>query len=140
MKRTYVDSGVLIAAWRGEERLASHALQILDDPGRELIVSDYVRLEVIPQPTFHQNHGELEFMEAVLSQAGEDVVASPEVTSKALEMASKHAIAPMDALHIGAALVSCADEVVTVEKPTKPMCRLTEVKVVSLRQSPDCSD
>jgi hypothetical protein len=38
----------------------------------------------------------------------------------------------MDALHIAAAIEAKADELVTTEKSTKPMHRVTEVKVVSL--------
>ena len=38
----------------------------------------------------------------------------------------------MDALHVAAAIEAKADELVTTEKPTKPMHRVKEVKVVSL--------
>jgi hypothetical protein len=38
----------------------------------------------------------------------------------------------MDALHIAAALAIDADEFVTTEKSTKPMYRVTEIRVVSI--------
>jgi hypothetical protein len=38
----------------------------------------------------------------------------------------------MDACHIAAAIVGLADEFYTFEKPTKPMFRTKEVKVISL--------
>lgn len=52
MKRTYIDANVIIAAFQGEESVARRALQVLDDPNRELVVSDYLKLEVLPKPTF----------------------------------------------------------------------------------------
>lgn len=47
-------------------------------------------------------------------------------------MASKYDMTPIDALHIGAAAIACVDELVTMEKPAKPMCQVKEVKVVSI--------
>ncbi len=132
MRRTYIDSSVLIAAFRGTDDLSRRAMQALEDPDRGLVISDYVKLEVIPKPTYYGSQSEVEFMQAVFDHVVENVPASSEVTSKALEMASKYDMTPMDALHIGAALVSGVDEVLTVEKPTKPICRPTEVKVTSL--------
>jgi hypothetical protein len=38
----------------------------------------------------------------------------------------------MDALHIAAAISVGAEEFITTEKPTKPMYRVTDIKVVSL--------
>jgi hypothetical protein len=46
MKRTYVDSGVLIAAARGSGTLAERALSIISDTeAREFVCSDYVKLD-----------------------------------------------------------------------------------------------
>ena len=50
--KTFVDANVLIAAWRGNAELLQKSMEILDDPDREFIVSDYLKLEVIPKPTF----------------------------------------------------------------------------------------
>jgi len=132
MKRTYLDANVLIAAFRGEEQIAERALKVLDDPDRALMVSDYLRLEVFPKPTFHKRHEEIEFMRAVFAHAAEIVPTSDELTERAVELASRYDMTPIDALHVGAAVVAGADELVTMEKPTKPMCRVSEVKVVSI--------
>ena len=132
MKRTYIDANILIAAFRGEEPLAQRALRVLDDPDRKLVVSDYLRLEVLPKPTFQKRQEEINFMQAVFDGAAENVTTSSKLTGRALEMASKYDMTPIDALHIGAAIVSGVDELVTLEKPTKPMCRVTEVKVISI--------
>ncbi|MEW6259252.1 MAG: type II toxin-antitoxin system VapC family toxin [Thermodesulfobacteriota bacterium] len=131
MKSTYIDANVLIAAFQGEEQVAQRALRVLDDPGRKLVVSDYLRLEVLPKPTFHKRQEEMEFMQAVFENA-ENVNTSSDLTGCALSMASKYDLTPIDALHIGAASVAGVDEFVTVEKPTKPMCRVKEVNVVSI--------
>lgn len=136
MKRTYIDANVLIAAFQGEENISSRALEVLDDPNRELVVSDFLRLEVLPKPTFHQRADEVEFMKAVLERA-ENVPCASDVTEKAIELASTYDMAPMDALHAGAALVAKVDEFVTMEKPSKPICKIKEMNVVSLYVQPN---
>ena len=138
-KRTYIDANVLIAAFQGEELVARRALQVLDDPNRKLVVSDYLRLEVLPKPTFHKIQEEIDFMQAIFDDASENVATSPELTGRAVAMASKYDMTPIDALHIGAAAISGVDELVTMEKPTKPMCRVTEVKVISIHSESDAA-
>ncbi len=131
MKRTYVDANVLIAAFRGRRDVATRALEVLDDPERILVVSDYLRLEVLPKPTFHKRQLEQAFMEAVL-EASEQIPSSGELVNLAIEMAARYDMTPLDALHVAAAIVGGVDELVTLEKPTKPLCKVHEVRVVSL--------
>ncbi len=69
MKRTYIDANVIIAAFQGEESVARRALQVLDDPNREIVVSDYLKLEVLPKPTFLKKREEVEFMKAIFDSA-----------------------------------------------------------------------
>jgi predicted nucleic acid-binding protein len=134
MKRTYIDANVLIAAFQGEESVAQRALRVLDDPDRKLVASDYLRLEVLPKPTFHRRREEVEFMQSVLDKA-ENVSTSSDLTGKSLEFATKYDMTPIDALHVGASAVAAVDELVTMEKPTKPMCRILEINVKSLHSS-----
>ena len=61
MKRTYVDSGVLVMAARGSAELSGAALNILCDPEREFVSSILVRLEVMPRAS---TASEAEFYEA----------------------------------------------------------------------------
>lgn len=61
MITTYIDSGVLIAAARGDADLSPIALSYLADPNREYITSDYVRLEVLPKAVFHRRQEEVDF-------------------------------------------------------------------------------
>lgn len=138
MKRTYIDAGVLIEAFRGTNPRAVRALRVLDDPDRKFVVSDYLRLEVLPKPTFHNKREEVEFMQAVFENA-ENVKTSSELTGCALAMASKYDMAPIDALHIGAAAVADVDEFVTMDKSTEPMCKVEEVNVVSIHSESEAA-
>ena len=131
MKRIYIDANVLIAAFRGEEHVARRVLRALDDPDLKLVISDYLRLEVLPKPTFHRRQEEIDFMQEIFDGA-ENVNTSPELTRRALEFASKYDMSPIDALHVGAAAIAGVDELVTMEKHTKPICRVKEVNVVSI--------
>jgi predicted nucleic acid-binding protein len=55
-----------------------------------------------------------------------------EITHMADRIACTYGLAGMDALHIAAALSISADEFVTTEKSTKPMHRVTEIRVLSI--------
>lgn len=134
-KQAYVDACVLIAAFQGDHDLSSKALAVLDDPDLDIVVSDYVRLEVLPKPTFHENKAEVEFMEEVFNAAS-DVISSDEgITRDAVTLAGRYDLSPVDALHVSCAIHAAVDELVTVEKPTKPMFSVTEVDVKSLRDA-----
>jgi hypothetical protein len=69
-----------------------------------LVVSDYLRLELLPKPRFHKRQEELEFMESVFQEA-ENCETSPKLTSEAIALASKYILGAMDALHVVAAVV-----------------------------------
>ncbi|WPL18201.1 putative nucleic acid-binding protein, contains PIN domain [Thiorhodovibrio winogradskyi] len=130
--RTYVDANVLIAAWNAEKEPRAWARAVLDDPQRRFIISDFVRLEVLPKPEFHRKTRELAFMHMVFSTA-ENVPVSTALVQRALAMAGRYDLSPLDALHLAAAAEARVDELVTMERPEKPMCRQTEVRVISLR-------
>lgn len=132
IKRTYIDANVLIAAFQGDDDTSRRAIDVLDDPSRRLIISDYLRLEVLPKPTFHRLQEEIEFMQVVLEGAAEEVLSSPDITTKAVDFASKYDMAPMDALHAGAAAAAAVDELITMEKPEKPICKVQEIRVTSI--------
>lgn len=56
MTRTYLDSGVLIAICRGKSEVAQRAFTLVNDPDREIILSEAVRLEVMPRAIYEQRH------------------------------------------------------------------------------------
>lgn len=76
-------------------------------------------------------------MQAILD-AAENVEASGELADLAFDLAKTYNLSPIDALHAAAAYVGRADELVTMEKPTKPLCQIRELTVVSLYRPP-CS-
>jgi len=61
--RTFLDSGVLIAAFNGPSHLRELALQTLEDPGRLFLTSLFVRLEVLPKAIFNKQAAETRFYE-----------------------------------------------------------------------------
>ena len=133
-RRTYLDAGVLIAAFKGEGELGRRALEILDDPDRQYLVSEALRLEILPKPLYHHQSEEAGFYEAVFEAAQKVGWEAPALRNAHI-IAEKHGIAAMDAIHVAHAIEAEADELVTAEKPTKPMFRVEEIVVVSIRGS-----
>ena len=131
-KRTYVDSCVLIAACRGDERLSAKALSVIDDPDRKFVVSSYLELEVVPKPTFHKYPAQVQFMREFLAAAAERIDPSAATAADAIRLASKYDLSAFDALHASVARTAAVDELVTMEKPTKPLLAVKEVNVISL--------
>lgn len=131
-KRTYIDANLLIAAFRGKGELGQRALEIIDDPERILVISDAVRLEVQPKPRYEKQQQEIDFYEAVLHQA-EHIEWRTETLYRAHHLAENHGIAAMDAIHVATALDAGVDEFVTAEKSTKPMFRVNELHMHSIR-------
>ena len=66
--RTFLDSGVLLTAWRGET-LAAAALSIMADDAREFVTSQMVRLELLPKPRFERRPLEVQFYESHFGEA-----------------------------------------------------------------------
>lgn len=132
--RTVIDSDVLRYAFQGfegEENLK--ALEVLDDQNREFVAVDFVSLELIPKPTFNRREDEVQLYQSFFSLAPVRAEVSSSTTSLAMRLAATHDINPMDALIVSSAIISNADEFITFEKPTKPMFRVKEIKVTSLR-------
>lgn len=131
-KRTYIDANVLIAAFCGEGHLGQRAMEVLDDPDRVLVASDAVRLEVLPKPRYEKRQQEIDFYDAVLAQA-ENLKWRTDTLYCAHDLAEKYGIAAMDAIHVAIALDAGVDEFVTAEKSTKPMFRVAELRMQSIR-------
>lgn len=136
MTKTYIDSCVLIAAFQGTHDLSAQAMAVLDDENREFVISDFLMLETLPQPTFHKRQHEIEFMETFFASATVHAEANSNLTENALKLATTNGIAAIDSLHLAAAISTNAEEFVTTEKPTKPMFRVTEIKLTSLHTEP----
>ncbi|MBI2803129.1 MAG: PIN domain-containing protein [Gammaproteobacteria bacterium] len=134
-KRTYLDASVLIAACQGRADVAPHAFAILDDPDREFVSSGYLELEILPKPIYRNRSAEVEFMRTYLAGVVQRVGASDAVVTKALEVATAHDLASMDALHIACCYAANVAEFVTVEKRTKPFFRISDFAITSITSS-----
>jgi predicted nucleic acid-binding protein len=132
-ERVYIDANLLIAAYRGEGELGRRAFEILDEPNRNLVVSDAVWLEVQPKARYHKRQQEIEFYNEVFARA-ECLKWKISTLYRAHDLAEKHGIAAMDAIHVATALDAGIDEFVTAEKSTKPMFRIEELRIQSIRQ------
>ncbi len=131
--RTYIDANMLIAAWHGQGEIAMKALAILDDPQRQLVVSDAVWLEIMPKALYQREETESEFYIAVFERA-EKCTWNVHVLYQAHELAQNFGIAAMDAIHVATAIDARVDEFVSGERPTKPMFRVKDIFMRSLRK------
>lgn len=128
---TYLDSGVLLHAWRNSP-LSGAALTVMEDPARTFVTSQLVQLELLPKPAFEQRSTETAFYSAYFASASPSLTLDAELGEAALGLAKKYGLAAVDALHVAAAIRQNADELVTSEKPGKPMFRVRGIKVTSL--------
>ena len=92
--RTFLDTGVLLAATRSSLTSSEKALAILDDPNREFATSVFVRLETEPKARYNNFKAEAEFYSAFFKTA----VAGPYDLNAAVEraghIASNFGLAP----------------------------------------------
>ena len=129
---TYIDSGVLLSATDGIGRLAEKALEVLGDSNRQFASSEFVKLEVIPKAIYHKQTEEVQFYEEFFSAVTYWANDLQKVVQDAYDIGFKYGLAAMDALHIAAALSLDVEEFITTEKPTKPMFRVSGIKVISI--------
>lgn len=134
-RRIGIDANLLIAAWSGRHPWCARAVDLLADDARELIVSDLLWLEVLPKALYHQRLEEAAFYRGVFARAERRSV-GPAVTDQARQLAERHGLAAMDALHLAVALQADAQAFVSGERPDKPMFRVTELPVISLWSPP----
>lgn len=132
LKKTYVDSGVLINAFRGTTEVSLKATQVLDDPLREFTSSPFVQLETLPKAIYNKQQEEAEFYETFFVAVRCWASDLEQILKTAAHIARTYGLASMDALHIAAALSIGVDEFVTTERTTKPMHRVKEVRIVSI--------
>ena len=132
MTITFLDAGVLIAAARGKPEIADKAIAIIDDPNRSFAASEYVRLEVLPKALFNKRNEEASFYEEFFRAVSYWPDDTETVVKDAYGQGVEHGLAAMDSLHVAAAIAIGADELVTTEKPSKPLHRTTDMAVHSI--------
>ncbi|HWD39964.1 MAG TPA: PIN domain-containing protein [Fimbriimonas sp.] len=136
MIRTYVDSCVFMDAWKASEPTRTKALALFADPDRELVASNLVRLELLPKATFRQQATEVEFYRRLFAFVTHWVPLNDPLVEEAIGISSRLDVAGVDALHVAAAVLGHADQLVTSENPTKPMYSEIRVAVTYLQSIP----
>lgn len=132
MVRTFLDAGILIAAFRAAGPLAAPAAAILNDANREFVTSEFVRLEVLPKPTYLKRSAEVAFHDAYFATAVLSVPITAALAQLAMRRAEMFGLSAVDALHVAAAEIAAADELVTSERTTSPLLRVSSIRVVTL--------
>jgi hypothetical protein len=132
--KTFLDSGVLLTAWRGRD--AEAALAVMEDPRRQFYSSQLVKLELLPKPAFFKQEAETEFYQTHFRAVKGEEPLSLELGEKAEQLARQHGLAAVDALHLAAAIRQGATEFITAEKPGKPMFRVRGITVKSIHTQP----
>jgi predicted nucleic acid-binding protein len=132
--RTFLDSGVLLTAWRGEA-LAASALSIMADDARTFVTAQMVRLELLPKPRFERRPLELQFYENHFAEATACEPLSEELGREAEALATRYGLSGADALQIAAAIRHGVQEFYTSERPSKPLFRVKELTVISLHSN-----
>ena len=129
--RTFLDGGVLIAAYKGSPSIEAPANDILDDPNPVFLSSPFVRHEVSPKALYNRRQDEYRFYQNYFRRAVfcDDLKS---ILSHAGKESAKSGVSAMDSLHIAAAYLLDADEFVTSEKPGRSIYRTSLVKIVYL--------
>ena len=129
--RTFLDSGVLLAAWRAEA-LSGLALSVMADDARVFVTSQMVRLELLPKPRFEKRLREVQFYGHHFAEAAGCEPLSEELGREAERVGACYGLSGADALQVAAAIRQGAQEFYTTEKPGRPLFRVKELRVVSL--------
>lgn len=129
---TYLDSGVLIVASRGIDLISLKAISILDDPQRLFSSSLFVRLEILTKAKYHKQEDEINFYETFFASCQVWAKEFNIIIKLAENLATKYGLNALDALQVASAISVNSDEFITTEKITKPLHRVTEIKVISI--------
>lgn len=109
--------------------MLAKARAVLADRESIFASSSYVCLEVLPKASFYGHEEERlfysTFFEAVRFWAPTDET----LVQDALEVAIQNGLSALDALHVASALAVGADELITSEKPSKPIHRVRGIAV-----------
>ena len=133
MIRTFLDAGILIYGGRGKKAFSDEVLNLLDDADREFISSLFVKLEVLPKAVHFTQKAEADFYREYFSIVQAMPHNYDDIIVKAQWFAEKYGLGALDALHIATAVQAGVAEFITTEGLTKPLFRVTEIKVVRLQ-------
>jgi len=131
--RTFLDTGILLAAHRGVPPLRESARAILNDKGRTFIGSAFLYLETMPKAVHHRNASEVEFYRTFFDNVQIWIGDVESIVTIATEDSERSGLAAMDALHVAAAYLGEAEVFLTTESPRKSIHRTKLIPVVSIQ-------
>jgi predicted nucleic acid-binding protein len=131
-KRSFVDSGVLIAAARGNSDRTERALAALSEVEQVFLSSIFIKLEVLPQAICYKQQAEINFYEFFFSNVIAWATDLEPLAQTAYGLAYTYGLSSLDTLNIAAAIALNADEFITTEKPTKPLYRVPNLCFISI--------
>ena len=133
--RIFADTSIYFLAFRGVEDVAERARAVLLRRSGLLLISDHLKLEVLPKAIFHKNAFESRFYQSIFSRSL--LISSSEaLQAQAMKLACLYGLAAGDACLIAAACLGGADLFVTTEKVTKPMYSVRELEICHLMDMP----
>jgi predicted nucleic acid-binding protein len=112
------------------QSVSIRANQIINDENRGFASSYFVQLEVLPQAIFNKQQDETEFYETFFNAVIHWATDLEQIIQNAQQIACTYGLAAMDAIHVAAALEIQADQLITTEKTTKPIHRVTEIQII----------
>ena len=89
-------------------------------------------LEVLPKASFHRRTDEVLFYEDYFRSVDHWVEPGETLVANALSLARENGLSALDALHGAAALAANATELVTTERRSRPIHRLTRLRVTTI--------
>lgn len=107
-------------------------MAVLADPEREFASSNFVMLETLPKALYNGYTTEAEFYEEFFRSVEFYADICSNLVDEAFMYAKQHGLSAVDALHVAAASITGSDELITTEKSQKPICKISEIKVLSL--------
>lgn len=119
-------------AAKGDPEAAALALPFIEDPNREFVTSDFVRLEVLPKARWNHSDSELEYYETFFQMNPRIIPPSVRLLELAMDEASKSGLNALDALHVASAVFGDAEEMITTEKLTSSLHRTKLIKIISI--------
>lgn len=132
--RTYLDTSVLIAAFKGEQNISDEALKYIDNSNLEFVVSDFLKIELLPMATFFKRQKEVDFYTEYFKNASTYVQTSSAIVNNAYNLACQFGLGGADAIHYESSVASNVSQFVTAEKSTKPFFKINNpnIKVISI--------
>jgi hypothetical protein len=128
-RRVFLDTSVLISASRGVDEVFQRAISFIDNPEVEFVSSIYVQLETLPKAVYNKRVDEEEFYRTFFDKVAVWPAPDSRLANFALKKALEYGLSAIDALHVAAAILCQADELVTTEKSSGPLGRVTDITV-----------